>query len=604
MRFAFIYLIPCFLGAQLIPAGQPVPRGANPPAVFVNGYQSACSGSDFASNFGAADKLLQASSIVTLYFDNCSVGGLGSSRPSLEAEGTAFGQFLAALKYTDGTPVTQVDVVMHSMGGLIVRSYLAGKQDVAPAAFIPPVNPPIRKAIFLGTPHFGTNVASIFGIDKQTQEMSPGSQFLFDLGSWNDGTDDLRGIAAIAVAGNGGTGLESGMIGFDDGVVALTSSSLGFYRPGATRVVPYCHTANSLLTVFLSCLGSTPVLNILSTDPNNLVGQILISFLTGTNAWQSVGTAAEANTLLSTTAGLMVQLRDQNDLPIPVIGASASVPGFNSNLATNSASNIAWTEALPAKTSLSLQLSPLSGTQQMAMLTLAAGTDFPTVVKPGPAILPKGVVPAAGPAPFPFDVAPGAYVSIYGTNLASGTANALPPYPAQIGDVQVLVNGVAAPVQFVSSGQINFIYPNVAAGLSQVTVKNMTGQNTVNMRVALSVPGIFLLDANNTAAAVNASTGAVVGPSAPLHIGDFLSLYLTGLGATTNRSGLDYAVTQPTLTVGGQNCNVTYAGRTPGLAGLDQINCQVPPGVTAGAAIPVVVSSGGRASNTAFVAIQ
>jgi uncharacterized protein (TIGR03437 family) len=48
---------------------------------------------------------------------------------------------------------------------------------------------------------------------------------------------------------------------------------------------------------------------------------------------------------------------------------------------------------------------------------------------------------------------------------------------------------------------------------------------------------------------------------------------------------------------------VLYAGRSPGFAGLDQINAQIPAGVT-GAAVAVVVNSGGRLSSTAYIAIQ
>jgi uncharacterized protein (TIGR03437 family) len=174
----------------------------------------------------------------------------------------------------------------------------------------------------------------------------------------------------------------------------------------------------------------------------------------------------------------------------------------------------------------------------------------------------------------------------------------------QLGDVQVLVNGAAAPIQYISAGQINFVYPDVATGLTQLTVRNANGQHTVNVRVASAVPSLFLLDnAAATAAAINVTTGGVVGPAAPLHAGDFVSLYLTGLGPVTNRNGLDYAVVQPSVTLGGQSVTLQYAGRTPGLPGLDQINCQVPAGVT-GAAVPVVVSAGGRVSSTAYLNIQ
>ena len=177
------------------------------------------------------------------------------------------------------------------------------------------------------------------------------------------------------------------------------------------------------------------------------------------------------------------------------------------------------------------------------------------------------------------------------------------PYPTQIADVQVLVNGTPQPLVFTSPGQINFVYASVNPALTQLTVKNANGENSVNVRVAPAVPSIFLLDANSTAAAENAATGAVVSQSNPLHAGNFLELFLTGLGATTLQNGLNYAQIQPTVTVGGQNCPVLYAGLTPGFAGLNQINCTIPTGVT-GSAVPVVVTSNGRASSTAFIVVQ
>ena len=604
LRLAYLLALPGLLSAQLVLSG-PVPKGPNPPVVFLNGYQIGCSGTDFASNFGAADKLLQASSIVTLYFDNCSVGSV-SNRPDIEALGVAFGKFLAGLQYTDGTPVTQVDAVAHSMGGLILRSYLSGKQDTgttAAASFSPPATPVIRRAVFLATPHFGTTLAGTLGSDIQTSEMTPGSPFLFSLNSWNQGTDDLRGIQAIAISGNGGTGQLS-MPGFDDGIVTLTSSSLGFYRSGVTRILPDCHTMDELLIFGGFCPSSAPALNQITNDTSNPVSQILVSFLTGTTAWQSVGQAAEANSLLSTAAGVELQLRDQNDNALSISGATVpNGSGGTTALKINSNAT-AYAEALPANSKLNFQVTPAtSGSVQSAIETLPATTAIATVVKPGPVISPKGVIPAAGPAPFPYDVAPGAYVSIYGTNLASSTMVAAQPYPTQLADVQVLVNGTAQPVVFISSGQINFVYANVTPGLTQLTVKNANGQNTVNVRVAPAVPSIFLLDANSTAAAVNALTAVVVGANTPFHANDIMALFLTGLGATTQQNGLAYAQIQPTVTVGGQNCSVGYAGRAPSFAGLDQINCTIPAGVT-GATVPVIVNSGGRSSTTAFIAVQ
>jgi uncharacterized protein (TIGR03437 family) len=260
---------------------------------------------------------------------------------------------------------------------------------------------------------------------------------------------------------------------------------------------------------------------------------------------------------------------------------------------------------------LYLEIFPSSGERPLHVQTggssiettrkMLAGSEISVIVKPGPVI--RGVVPAAGRT-FPYNVSAGSYVAIYGTNLASSTLAApAPNYPTVLGDVQVTVNDTPAPIQFISQGQLNIVWPDAASGLTKLKVVTSAGSFTTNIIVQDAVPAIFLLT-GDTAAARNALTAVVVSEAAPLHAGtDIVSLYLTGLGPTTRTDGLDYARIQPTVTIGGKTCNVSYAGRVPGFPALDQINCSVPAGVS-GAAVPVVVTSNGRASNTATLNIQ
>ena len=131
--------------------------------------------------------MLQTNGEASVFFDNCSV----PDKPSIEKLGAAFGAFLAGLKYTDGTPVGAVDVVAHSMGGLIVRSYLSGKQDQVRRSRRPGTTE-TRKLIFLATPQFGTPLANLPLGQVQLDELSSGSNFLWDLNTWTDNTDDLR----------------------------------------------------------------------------------------------------------------------------------------------------------------------------------------------------------------------------------------------------------------------------------------------------------------------------------------------------------------------------------------------------------------------------
>jgi uncharacterized protein (TIGR03437 family) len=139
---------------------------------------------------------------------------------------------------------------------------------------------------------------------------------------------------------------------------------------------------------------------------------------------------------------------------------------------------------------------------------------------------------------------------------------------------------------------------------AQVTV-TYQGQTsaTASVSVASSAPGIFSLDSTGQgqAAAINQDGVTVNGAATPAKIGDIISLYATGEGQTTpagvdgKPASLPYA--QPnlpvTVTVGGQNAPVRYAGGAPGLvAGLMQVNVQIPAGIQAGNAVPVVLRVG------------
>ena len=205
-----------------------------PPVVLLEGFEgSGCPMSSISTGtFGNLQFYLSLppnSNPNIYFFENCTE----CPSCSIEQLGAYLGVFLNSL----GVP--QVDVVAHSMGGLIIRAYLSGKQ-AASGAFSPPTGQKIRKAVFVASPHFGAfatnfDLAEIFASGTQTDEMRPGSQFVWDLGTWNQFGDDLRGVDAISIVGNAATSGQS------DGVVETTSASLDFWALGRTRVVDYCH---------------------------------------------------------------------------------------------------------------------------------------------------------------------------------------------------------------------------------------------------------------------------------------------------------------------------------------------------------------------------
>jgi uncharacterized protein (TIGR03437 family) len=122
------------------------------------------------------------------------------------------------------------------------------------------------------------------------------------------------------------------------------------------------------------------------------------------------------------------------------------------------------------------------------------------------------------------------------------------------------------------------------------------------------------------AKSVVALTGQIAAPvgafpnSRPVHVGEYLSIYATGLGDVTNRPGLGSpspsnplarSLVNPAVTIG--NVPVTdiqFSGLAPTTVGLFVVNARIPPGVPLGDAIPITLSIGGLTSNTGTIAID
>jgi uncharacterized protein (TIGR03437 family) len=594
----FSFLLPQ-AAAQLITNPQGFPHTGNPPVIFLNGYETNCSIASFQHSFANADQILQANGRSSYFFNTCSV----PNRPSIEKIATVFGTLLNTLTYNDGQPVTTVDVVGYSLGGLVVRSYLSGKQE-AQGTFSPPATTPIRKAIFIATPNFGTPIPLLFivSIETQLDELSSGSHFLMDLNTWNQNHDDLRGIDAIAIAGTGGTGQVDSMAGFDDGLVPLTSSSLRFYQPGRTRILPLCHQADgSILTqAYLCPSGSMGISRMLSAGDDN--ARILVSFLTGTNDWQSIGGSPEQNAYLANGGGVLVRARNAADARIDPASIVATPSNGASKPLNNSNSEIFYTDYIAAgDVTLTVNAGSSSFTRKVS---LPAGGYEPYVVKPDPSV---ALIAPSAAAIFPLVLAPRMIVSIYGSGLAKDQiAASAQPLPTSLSDVTVTVNGNAIPLLYVSPTQINALLPDGITGLNKLLVRNGAGSQTMNIYVEAAVPAVFSLDASGqgSAAALNATNGQIVSSTNPLHANEYMELFLTGLGTTKSQNGLNVAVQQPTVTVGGVDCPVTYAGAAPGFPGLDQINCRIPSGIGGQQNAKVTVTSGNRSSQVTTVAVR
>ncbi len=231
-------------------------------------------------------------------------------------------------------------------------------------------------------------------------------------------------------------------------------------------------------------------------------------------------------------------------------------------------------------------------------------------------------------------VAPGSLVSIFGTGLASklATADSI-PLSTNLGGVTVTFADLPpAPLLAVVPGvpgqsddQINVQLPwEVGSGTGVVNVMVTTANGTsapVAVNFAPSMPGIFSSSAGGQqyAIAVNSSDSSLAWPqglassgSHAAKAGDVLIIYATGLGAVDHQpvdggipSALATTIATPTVLFGGVAGGVEFSGLAPQFVGVNQLNVQVPTGVTAGNAVPLQIKVNGFTSaNQVVVAIQ
>lgn len=222
-----------------------------------------------------------------------------------------------------------------------------------------------------------------------------------------------------------------------------------------------------------------------------------------------------------------------------------------------------------------------------------------------PQITAGGVVNAGSYAQ---PISPGSIVSIFGTNLASTTVIAPDtPWPITLAETSVKLNGIDAPLLFVSPEQINLQAPwslqssPLAYGTATAVVTTPSGSSTpAQAPIYDTSPAIYSLDASGCgqALALNVAPDGSVSVNAPSNSaapGDYVSVYGTGFGPVYNppppgTPGPGLIEAAPGFSLDGQPVSSAglSAGLAPTLVGSDQIGFQIPTDTREGCAVPIV----------------
>jgi uncharacterized protein (TIGR03437 family) len=248
-----------------------------------------------------------------------------------------------------------------------------------------------------------------------------------------------------------------------------------------------------------------------------------------------------------------------------------------------------------------------------------------------PSIRPaNGVVTAGGFGGFS-TIAPGTWIEIYGSNLATntrswgsadfngGTA------PTTLDGTRVSVGGQPAFVAYISSGQVNAQVPsNVATGPQSVVVTTAGRQSSAySVSIVASEPGLlapssFSLNGQQYVVAQFTDGSYVLPPGAITGLnshravpGDTITIYGVGFGAVTPNIAAGQVAQQANMLTGSFQikfgsavASATYDGLAQNVVGLYQFNVVVP-SIPSSDAVPVIFSLNGVAgTQTLYTFVQ
>ncbi len=278
-----------------------------------------------------------------------------------------------------------------------------------------------------------------------------------------------------------------------------------------------------------------------------------------------------------------------NGSVVVIANVAALLPGFYAGVVTVSADGVANT---PAQIPVSL-----------------------TVSHPTPSLDNGGIYNAASLSPD--GVVAGSIASIFGARLGPAAGVSFNPDPANpapslsLAGTTVMVDGVAAPLFFVSASQINLQIPIESAGKPNATVRiQADGVDPAQFTLGLAPAalGIFSVDGTR-AAAINQD--GTLNTDTPAPVGSVVQFYATGQGVANMpvktgapaplQAPFPAPVTPFSLQIGGLPAKILFAGLAPGTVGMLQINAQVPAGVNPSDLTPVAIQSGSAKPSLVYI---
>jgi uncharacterized protein (TIGR03437 family) len=421
--------------------------------------------------------------------------------------------------------------------------------------------------------------------------------------------------------------------------VAVASQSTGATvavdKPSLSLGAAGSSTASATFNV--SVTGSAPPAGVYAGQINltaaNVAMHVPYLFLVGNNTLTTTGNLVPMSPAVfdwpvgQDVGGIFVQLMDASGLPVS--GAPVTFSVSNNALTMRSFGNgeppcspASSTAQVVCNTDsyglayLDVVMGTTTGSADVIISSSNALSNYVTFnIRQAPAIGAGGVVMNGS---FTAPVAPGSYVSIYGTSLTDYTDSATTAtLPLSLDNVTVTVDvpsaGISVPARIVHLTQLS--------GYDQIDIQmpwELQGQTSAQMKVTLNEYEygnlVTVPVANYAPAFFHAAVDAldypgykVINSANAVARGGVAQLFVHGLGPVNNQpaSGSYVAdasattTTTPIVKIGGQQAQVIFSGLAPGFPGEYQVNVIVPSGIGTGNQ-PVSIQIGGVTSAASY----
>ena len=282
-----------------------------------------------------------------------------------------------------------------------------------------------------------------------------------------------------------------------------------------------------------------------------------------------------------------------------------------SHAVASSATRVVEAPLLPTTTeAFTRTLAPLYSRAGVVALTVSGFTVLPWSFDAS--VAPPQIAQVVNAADGSSPVAPGGLITIYGQQFSPvNIATSEIPVPTALGNSCLTVNGQPIPILFVSPSQINAQLPFQATGNTTLILRTPGGVSpNFNLTILPNAPSVFRTGSagplTDVPAIVRSNDNLLVTDSNPIHHGDTIVIYMTGLGQTNPAqiegypapsSPLAGVLVPPTVSIAGVNLNILFAGLSPGQVGVYQINATVPKNVPSGLQQTLSISQNGDSTS-------